>query len=183
MKNHQDHLGWSLSRPIKFSAPRATQHCGSLTRSSASPYTPFVLTLPRIQRSRCCEAPCTGTFCLLVNITKTRVRGRERSTTKNGRDRSIELCPQALDLIERSCSYARISWGAARLVTALCSSATEVRRFAVWGSACCARQCAGGKHHRAGRRPTAMCRGNETRDGRKQTLRQCLPQAGPAQAN
>ena len=37
----------------------------------------------------------------LLNITKTRVRGRQRSTTKNGRDRSIELCPRAIAVIER----------------------------------------------------------------------------------
>jgi len=37
----------------------------------------------------------------LLNITKTRVRGRERASTKNRRDRSVELCARAVAAIER----------------------------------------------------------------------------------
>lgn len=37
----------------------------------------------------------------LLNITKTRVRGRERASTKNRRDRSVELCARAVAVIER----------------------------------------------------------------------------------
>lgn len=36
-----------------------------------------------------------------LNISKTRVRGHERYQTKNGRDRSVKLCPRAVNVLER----------------------------------------------------------------------------------
>jgi integrase len=41
----------------------------------------------------------------VLAITKTRVRGRERFKTKNGRDRRIELCARAIDVLERQLAW------------------------------------------------------------------------------
>src|SRR6185437_1087394 len=41
----------------------------------------------------------------VLAITKTRVRGRERFKTKNGRDRRIVLCARAIDVLERQLAW------------------------------------------------------------------------------